>query len=192
MTINPAHWFNPAHWPINEDVESEFRFWAKGLRTSVGLGTVLAVTVGLIIAVLPKGSDYPVGEFAWNFWPYLVEVAFWLGMFASLLRSASQRLGMALALSLPWQEPHSDRESTGRFFGQWSAFAAMLGFFVWLAYQVALAAGLTEVAAVLAAFTPLEMVCWITAGLFAAVAITHRRRSRSGPEASLGERPGTH
>ena len=192
MNINPARWFNPAHWPINEDVESEFRFWAKGLRTSVEIGAVLAVAVGLFIAVLPKGSEYPVGEFAWNFWPYLVEVAFWLGMFAGLLRGASQRLGMALASALPWQEPHSERESTGRFFGQWSAFAAMLGFFLWLAYHVALAAGMTEVVALLAAFTPLRTVCWITAGLFAAVAIAHRRRSRSRADSPFGERPGTH
>jgi len=183
---------NPANWPINEDVDSEFHFWVTELRNSVAFGTALALVVGLGIALLPKGSEYPGGELAWNFWPYLVEVAFWLGMFAGLLRAAGQRFGMALASMLPWQEPHNDNESTGRFFGQWSAFAAMLGFFVWLAHQAALAAGLTEVAAVLAAFTPLEMVCWITAGLFAAVAITHRRRSRSGPEASLGERPGTH
>lgn len=183
---------HPANWPINEDVESELQFWMTALRNSVTFGALLALATGLVIAILPKGSAYPGGEFAWNFWPYLVEVAFWLGMFAGLLRAAGQRFGMALASTLPWQEPHDDEESTGRFFGQWAAFAAMLGFFVWLAYQVALAAGLTEVAGVLAAFAPFEMVCWITAGLFAVVAITHRRRSRSGSEASLGERPGMH
>ncbi len=180
---------NPANWPINEDVDSEFHFWVKELRTSVAFGAVLALAMGFLIALLPKGSEYPDGEFAWNFWPYLVEVAFWLGMFAGLLRAASQRLGMALASTLPWQEPHGDRESTGRFFGQWSAFAAMLGFFLWLAYQVALGAGMTEVAMVFAAFTPLQTVCWITAGLFAAVAITHRHCSP--PKPSLGNRPGT-
>lgn len=170
---------NPANWPINEDVESEFHFWVKGLRTSVGLGGVSALALGIFIAILPKGSEYPGGEFAWNFWPYLVEVAFWLGMFAGLLRGGSQRLGMALASTLPWQEPRSDRESTGRFFGQWSAFVAMLGFFLWLAYQLALATGMAEVAALLAAFTPLETACWISAGLFAAVALAHRSRARS-------------
>ena len=183
---------NPANWPINEDVESEFHFWVTGFRTSIAFGTVLALVTGLVIAILPKGNEYPGGELAWNFWPYLVEVAFWLGMFAGLLRAAGQRFGMALASMLPWQEPHDDKESTGRFFGQWSAFAAMLGFFVWLAYQVALAAGLSELAAMLAAFTPLEVVCWITAGLFAGVALAHRRRSRSGAASALGERPGMH
>lgn len=177
---------NPANWPINEDVESEFRFWAQGLRTSIACGAVLALTVGLLIAVLPKGSAYPDGEFAWNFWPYLLEVAFWLGMFASQLRTASQRLGMALAATLPWQEAHGERESTGRFFGQWAVFIAMLGFFLWLAYQFALGAGMPEVAAVFAAFQPVEAVCWISAGLFAAVAVMHRRRRPE--QASLGER----
>lgn len=167
---------NPANWPINEDIESEFRFWAKGLRTSIACGAVLALAVGLLIAVLPKGSAYPDGEFAWNFWPYLLEVAFWLGMFASQLRTASQRLGMALAATLPWQEPHGERESTGRFFGQWAAFVAMLGFFLWLSYQFALGTGMPEVVAAFAAFQPLETVCWISAGLFAAVALAHRRR----------------
>lgn len=170
---------NPANWPINDDVESEFRFWVKGLRRSIGLGAVFALAMGLFIAVLPKGSEYPGGEFAWNFWPYLVEVAFWLGMFAGLLWWASKRLGTALASTLPWQEPRSDRESTGRFFGQWSAFAAMAGFFLWLAHEVALAAELTAVATVLAAFTPIATTCWLAAGLFAAVAIAYRPRSRS-------------
>ena len=178
---------HPANWPINEDVESEFRFWVKNLRNSVELGAILALAMGFLIFVLPKGIEYPGGEFAGNFWPYLIEVAFWLGMFAGLLWGGSQRFGMALAATLPWQEPHSDRESTGRFFGQWAAFAAMLGFFLWLAYQVALGAGMTEVASVLAAFTPLKTVCWIAAGLYAAVAIAHRRRSRS--VSPLVERP---
>ncbi|KXB30651.1 hypothetical protein AT959_07875 [Dechloromonas denitrificans] len=177
---------NPANWPINEDIESEFRFWARGLQNSVGLGAICALAFGLLIAALPKGIEYPGGEFARNFWPYLVEVAFWLGMFAGLLWGGSQRLGMALAATLPWQEPHSDRESTGRFFGQWAVFAALLGFFLWLAHQLALGTGMAEVAAVFAAFTPIKTVCWIAAGLYAAVAIAHRRQSR--PVAPLGER----
>jgi len=181
---------NPANWPINEDVESELQFWVKELRNSVVFGAVLALATGLIIAILPKGSEYPGGEFAWYFWPYLIEASFWLGMFAGLLRAAGQRFGMALGSTLPWQEPHGDGELTGRFFGQWSAFVAMMGFFLWLAYQFALAAGMTEVATMLAAFTPFEIVCWITAGLFAAVAIAHRRRARLHEEAPLGKRPG--
>lgn len=165
---------HPASWPINDDVESEYRFWLTGFKASIGLGTLFALAMGLCIALLPKGSGHPVGEFAWDFWPYLVEVAFWLGMFGGLLWAGSKRLGMALASTLPWQEPRDEREASGRFFGQWSAFAAMAGFFLWLAYEVALAADLTAMATVLAALTPIATTCWIAAGLFAAVALAHR------------------
>lgn len=167
---------NLSSWPINDDVESEFRFWVKELRGAVGLGAIFALAMGIFIVLLPKGSGYPGGEFVANFWPGFVEAAFWLGMFAGMLKGASKRLGMALASTLPWQKPRSEKESTGRFFGQWSAFAAMCGFFLWLAYQVALAAGMTEVASVLAGFTPVETACWLAAALFAAVAIAHRPR----------------
>lgn len=167
---------NPSSWPINDDAESEFRFWSMALRSSVVLGGLFVLAMALLIALLPKGSGYPGGEFVWNFWPSFVEAAFWFGMFAGMLWAASKRLGMALAATLPWQAPRSDREATGRFFGQWSAFAALLGFFLWLAYQVALAAGMTEVATVLAAFTPLETACWLAAGLFAAVTFAYRSR----------------
>lgn len=101
---------NPANWSINEGVESEFRFWVKGMQNSVGLGTIFALAFSLLIAALPKGIEYPGGEFAGNLWPYLVE----------------------------------------------------------------------------AAFTPIKTVCWIAAGLYAAVAIAHRRQSRS--VSPLGER----
>lgn len=172
---------HPAHWPINDDVESEYRFWLQGLRSAIGLGAVFAVATGLFILLLPKGSGHPGGEFAGDFWPYLVEVAFWLGMFGSLLWGGSKRLGMAMASSLPWRAPGSEREATGRLFGLWSAFAAMSGFFLWLAHEVALAAGLTGVVAVLAALTPIATACWLAAGLFAAIALIHRPRPRSSP-----------
>ena len=81
-------------------------------------GAILALASGLFVVLMPKGSEYPAGEFAWNFCPYLVELAFWLGMFAGMHRGASQRIGMALALTQPWKEPLGDRESTGRFFGR--------------------------------------------------------------------------
>lgn len=173
---------NPSSWPINDDAGSELHFWVTELRSSLALGAIFALAMGIFIILLPKGSAYPGAEFAGNFWPGFVEAAFWLGMLAGLLKGASKRLGMALASTLPWQKPRSERESTGRFFGQWSAFAAMSGFFLWLAYQVALAAGMTEVASVLAGLTPLETACWLAAALFAAVAIAHRpRRGRDSP-----------
>ncbi|MDO9599091.1 MAG: hypothetical protein Q7J47_15350 [Azoarcus sp.] len=167
---------NPSSWPINDDADSELRFWAKELRGSVVLGAIFALAMGIFIALLPKGSGYPGGEFMGNFWPGFVEVAFWLGMLTGLLMGASKRLGMALASTLPWQKPRSTRENTGRFFGQWSAFAAVSGFLLWLAYQFALAAGMTEVASVMAGLKPLGTACWLTAALFAAVAIAHRPR----------------
>lgn len=167
---------NPSSWPINDDVESEFRFWVKELRTSVEMGGIFGLATFVLIVLLPKGSMHPGGEFLWSFWPSFVEVAFWLGMFIGMLRGASKRFGMALASTLPWQTPRNERESTGRFFGQWSAFAAMTGFFLWLADQVAQAADMTEMAAVLDALTPLGTACWLTAGIFAAVALAHRPR----------------
>lgn len=167
---------HPSSWPINDDVESEFRFWFKSLRGALGLGGLFILAMVLVIALLPKGGDYPAGEFAWSFWPAFLEIAFWLGMFAGMLWGASQRLGMALASALPWREPRNDREATGRFFGQWAAFAILLGFFFWLAQQVAQAAGMTEVAVLLAALSPLETACWLAGGLFAAVTVAHRSR----------------
>jgi len=170
------NYFDLCSWPINDDAESELRFWLQELLASVRLGGIFALGAGLLIAVLPKGGGHPGGEFAWEFWPYLVEVAFWLGMFAGLLWGASKRLGMALAATLPWQAPRSEREATGRSFGQWSAFAALSGFFLWLAHQVALAVGMPEMAALMSAFGPVETACGLAAGLFAAVALAQRPR----------------
>lgn len=168
-------------WPINDDADSELRFWMNELLASLCLGGVFALAAGLLILALPKGADYPGAQFAWEFWPYLVECGFWLGMFVGLLWGSSKRLGMGLAATQPWKAPRSERESTGRFFGQWSAFAACAGFFLWLTPQVALAAGVPEVVALMAAMAPVETACWITAGLFAAVAVAHRPRRRGLP-----------
>jgi len=162
------------NWPINDDAESELRSWVKELAASLRLGAVFAVLTGVAIAFLPKGSEHPGGEFAGMFWTYLVEVAFWFGMLAGLLWGASKRLGAALAATLPWQAPRSERESTGRFFGQWSALAAVAGFSLWLAHQLALASGMAEMAALMAGFAPVEIACAFAAVLFAAVALAHR------------------
>ena len=170
-------------WPINDDVESEFRSWLKELSASLRLGGFFALFTGILIVFLPKGGEHPGGEFAGVFWPYFVECAFWLGMLAGLLWGASKRLGAALAAGLPWQEPRSEREATGRFFGQWSVMAALAGFFLWLAHQFALAAGMSAMAALMAVFSPLEIACALAAGLFAAVALTHRPRPQRWPVA---------
>lgn len=164
------------HWPINEDAESEFRFWLQELLASLGSGAAFALAAGLLIAVLPPGDSHPGREFARDFWPYVVECAFWLGMLAGLLWGGSKRVGMALAATLPWQAPHSDKEQRGRFFGPWAAFAACIAFFLWLAHHAAVAAGLPEVAALFAAFKPVETACWLSSGVFAAVALAGRPR----------------
>ena len=173
--------FDLRRWSINDDADNELRFWMNELLASLGLGGVFALATGLLIAALPKGDGNPGGQFAWEFWPYIVECAFWLGMFVGLLWGTSKRLGMGLAAALPWKAPSSDRERTGRFFGQWSAFAACTGFFLWLTPQVALALDMPEVMAPMAAFAPVEMACWLAAGLFAAVAMAHRPRRRQLP-----------
>ena len=173
--------FDFRRWPINDDADSELRFWMNELLASLGLGGIFALAMGLLIAFLPKGDAYPAGQFAWEFWPYLVEVAFWLGMFVGLLWGTGKRVGMGLAAALPWQAPRSERESTGRFFGQWSAFTACAGFFLWLAPQVALAADMPEVAAPMAVLEPVGTACWLAAVLFATIAVAHRPRPRRGP-----------
>jgi hypothetical protein len=166
------------NWPINDDAESELHCWLKELTASLRLGAIFALLTGVVITFLPKGGGHPGGELAGMFWTYLVEIAFWLGMLLGLLWGASKRLGAALSASLPWQPPRSEREATGRFFGQWAALAAVLGFFLWLAHQLALAAGLPEMAALLVAFPPVEVACALTAALFAAVALARRPYSR--------------
>lgn len=169
-------------WPINDDADSELRFWMNELLASLAFGAIFALAVGLLIAAQPKGEGNPLAQFAWEFWPYIVECGFWLGMFVGLLWGTGKRLGMGLAAARPWQPPRSERESTGRFFGQWSAFTGCTGFFLWLTPQVALAAGMPEVSTLMAAMAPIETTCWIAAGLFAVVAVAHRPRRRRLPE----------
>lgn len=165
-------------WAINEDVDRELRYWINELLAALGLGAVFALATGFVIAVLPAGESHPGGEFLQDFWPYLVECAFWLGMFLGMLWGAGKRLGSALAGTLPWQEPREERAATGRFFGQWSAFAALMGFFLWFTPQVALAAGMGDMAMFAAGFIPLSTACWIAAGVFAVVALVSRQRPR--------------
>lgn len=170
----------PFRWAINEDADRELCYWMNELFAALKLGAVFAVATGILIAFLPKGDGHPGGEFLGDFWPYVVECAFWLGMFVGMLWSAGKRMGSALAGTLPWQEPKEERAATGRFFGQWSAFTALAGFFLWFTPQVALAAGLADMAAATAGFIPVSTACWIAAGVFAGVALFSRRRPRAG------------
>lgn len=163
-------------WTINEDADSELRFWMKELVGALRLGLVFGVATGVAIALLPGGEEGSGLAFLQAMWASLVECAFWLGMFLGLLWGAGKRLGSALAGTLPWQAAADERRATGRLFGQWAAMAALIGFFLWLAGEIALAAGMQAMAMFTAGFTPLVTTCWIAAGLFALVAVATRRR----------------
>jgi hypothetical protein len=162
-------------WPINGDADSELRFWMNALLKALGLGLVFGVATGISIALLPDGEEGSGAEFMQTMWAYLVECAFWLGMFIGLLWSTGRRVGMALAGSLPWQRAEDERRATGRLFGQWAAFAALAGFFLWLFREVAAAAGLQAMALFAGGFSPVVSACWLSAGLFALVAVGSRR-----------------
>lgn len=166
-------------WNINEDADSELRFWMKQLLGALGLALVFGCATGLAIALLPEGEEGSAAEFARVMWVYLVECAFWLGMFVGLLWGAGKRLGAALAGSLPWQASSDERRATGRLFGQWAAFAALSGFFLWLAREIAAAAGMPAMAMFAGGFGPVMSACWLTAGLFALVAVASRSRRRN-------------
>lgn len=168
--------FGQWRWSINEDADSELRFWMKEGVEALRLAMVFGVASGIAIACLPEGEEGSALAFVRAMWAYLVECAIWLGMFVGLLWGAAKRIGAALAGTLPWQELKDERRATGRLFGQWAAFAALAGFFVWLTREVAVAAGMQAMALFAAGFTPMMYACWLTAGLFALVAAASRRR----------------
>lgn len=68
-----------------------------------------------------------------------------------------------------------ERRATGRMFGQWAAFAALADFFLWFAREVAEAAGIQAIALFAGGFSPLVSACWVSAGIFALVAVASRR-----------------
>lgn len=183
--------FGQFKWGINEDADSELRFWAKELLGALRLGLVFGVAMGIAIALLPGGEEGSGLAFVKAMWASLVECALWLGIFLGLLWGAGKRLGAALAGTLPWQAAVDERRATGRLFGQWAVMAALVGFFLWLALEVAGAAGMPAMAMLAAGLTPLMGACWLTAGLFALVAVASRRRlglRRAPPRYRAGER----
>lgn len=172
---------------INEDVEAEFRYWLAEFQAALGMALVFTVATSLLIAVLPRTGA--ASNFANDFWPALIECAFWLGLFIGLAWGAGKRLGASLAGSLPWQAL-PERQHTGRLFGQWAAFAALVGFFLWFTQQAALAAGDTGMIAFSNSLAPLGTACYFATAIFALVALACRRKvlhrkaphSREGPE----------
>lgn len=162
----------PFRFAINEDTDSELRYWINSLLAALGAGAAFAVAAGLLIAGLADAG------FARDFWPWLVECAFWLGMLLGMLWAAGKRIGSALAGALPWREAQDPAEATGRFFGQTGAFSALVGFSLWLTHSVALAAQLDGLAALSRELAPLSAACWLAAALFAAIACGCRQRRR--------------
>jgi hypothetical protein len=164
-----------APWTVNDDVESEFRYWLSEFLAALKTGALFGLATGLVIALLPRmPADSGIG-FIRDFWVYLVEFAFWLGMLLSMLWSAGKRIGAALAGSLPWQAPQSERAATARFFGQSASFAAMIALSLWLAVLVARASPDDAVAAVVSGIAqPLLTASWLAAAIFAVVALVCR------------------
>ncbi|MCG2578689.1 hypothetical protein LZ012_16950 [Dechloromonas sp. XY25] len=176
-------------WPINDDAESELRFWVQELFTSFKAGTAGAVLAGLLVALLyAKLGDHPMADL----WPVAIELAFWLGMFAGLLWGGSKRLGIALAAGLPWHKPRNEGEERARLFGQWAAFAACIAFFLWLTAELAPSTGLPGAAALAATLQPIQTACWLAGLLFGVVALTGRLRRRQGPPSDPTRRVSPH
>ncbi len=169
-----------ARWSVNDDVENEFRYWVRELLAALRLAAVFAVATGGLIALLPRVEGHPGFVFLKDFWPYLVETAFWLGMFVGMLWSAGKRLGAGLAGTLPWKEAESSRADTGRFFGQWSAFAALLAFSLWLASHLAQAAQLDVARFIADGLAPVITASWLAAGLFALISFACRPSHHEG------------
>lgn len=172
-------------WPINDDAESELRFWVQALYASFKAGTAGALIAGLLVALFhAKAGDHPIADL----WPVAIELAFWLGMFAGLLWGGSQRLGIALAAGLPWRAPRNEREERARFFGHWAAFAACVAFFLWLIAELAPSTGLPGAAALAATLQPIQTACWLAGLLFGIVALASRLRRRPQPPAGPAQR----
>lgn len=174
-------------WAVNDDVENEFRYWTRELMAALQVGAVFALATGVLIALLPRSAGHPGMEFARDYWPYLLEAAFWLGMLLAMLWSAGKRMGSALSGLLPWQAPSGDRAGTGRFFGQWAAFAALVGFCVWLALEVSRAAAIEGGAALIEGLMPLAAASTVAAALFALVSVACRARPIREKAARPGE-----
>ncbi|HLO65105.1 MAG TPA: hypothetical protein VK165_19255 [Azonexus sp.] len=172
-------------WPINDDAESELRFWVRALYVSFQAGTVCALLAGLLVALFyAEAGDNPIADL----WPMGIELAFWLGMFAGLLWGGSRRLGIALAAGLPWRKPRNEGEERDRLFGQWAAFAACLAFFLWLTAELAPSTGLPGAAALAATLLPIQTACWLAGLLFGIVALAGRWRRRPEPPADPAQR----
>lgn len=88
-------------WAVNDDLENEFRYWVRELIGALKHGAIFAVVVGVLIAVVPENG--PATAFARDFWPYLAETGFWLGMFVAMLWSAMKRAAAVVTGVLPWQ-----------------------------------------------------------------------------------------
>lgn len=91
-----------ARWALNDDLENEFRYWLRELLAALKQAALLAVVAGVLIACVPNSPDNVQAAFLHDFWPYLVEVAFWFGMFVAMVWSAMKRAATVFTGVLPW------------------------------------------------------------------------------------------
>jgi hypothetical protein len=90
-------------WAVNDDLENEFRYWLRELLAALKQAAVFAFATGVLIACLPGGTGNLQAAFVHDFWPYLVELAFWFGMFVAMAWSAIKRAATVVTGVLPWE-----------------------------------------------------------------------------------------
>ncbi|HYC43360.1 MAG TPA: hypothetical protein VEB70_10285 [Noviherbaspirillum sp.] len=114
---------------------SEFEFWKNHFLRSALLATGAGIVMGLLILLWPAGlGNQEVGSFVRQLWPAFVECGFWLGFLVGLLWAASQRIGCALAGTVPWAPADKNRARTfARVFGQAGCAAAFGSGLLWVA-----------------------------------------------------------
>ena len=171
--------------PINDDLDAEFHFWVAELKAALILGFVFAVAVGLAILALPGRVGGGDGfAFLKEYWSYVTEAAFWLGMLTGLLWSAGKRFGAAVGGSQPWRKAAdcSEREVCARSFGMWGMFAALAGLALWLAHEITvIATGGGPASLVTGALLPLWSACFLSAVAFLLIAAIGRQRRAPAP-----------
>lgn len=167
---------------INEDADAELRYWMNGLFAALGAGVAFALLAGgaAWLGADAEGDDG--ARFVHDFWPWLVECAFWFGMLLGMLWSAGRRIGSGLAGSLPWQPANGLRDAFGRRCAQGAAFAALLAFAAWFTGAMAAASGAFP-AALVAGLDVVASAALAAAGGLAAAALALRLR-KPGPSGS--------
>lgn len=118
-------------------LEAEFQFWKTQFVSSTWMAVGFAVVTGVLIALWPPGvGDSELRAFAREVWPPFVEFALWFGFLVGLLWAAAQRIGCALAGTVPWARPDAARPlAVRRYLGQGACCLAFGASFLWAAQQ---------------------------------------------------------